>query len=267
VPVEADGSAHFTVPADRNIFFQALDADFREIQRERTYVNYRPGEVRSCSGCHGEAGHVTFGPGAGVPLALVRGPSTPQPQPCDLVENGGDGRAQQVIHYPTDIQPIFDAKCVSCHGASDPAGGLRLTGEVTAEYNTSYEELGRKQLAGPMIPEFTSLLWGDRGNYNGSYLPPRQLGCPASPLVALLTDAGHPKNVAADHSRMLTASELMRLNRWVDTNYQFYGTYYGRQHGHWVNPDPGDAAYLPADFRRRPTFEEAIGARAPAWHR
>ncbi|MHC4638562.1 MAG: HzsA-related protein, partial [Planctomycetota bacterium] len=53
VPVEKDGSAYFTVPANRNIFFQALDENFRELQRERTYVNYKPGEVRSCDGCHG----------------------------------------------------------------------------------------------------------------------------------------------------------------------------------------------------------------------
>ncbi len=55
VPVEEDGSAHFLVPANRSIFFQALDENFREIQRERTYVNYAPGEVRSCTGCHGQA--------------------------------------------------------------------------------------------------------------------------------------------------------------------------------------------------------------------
>ena len=33
VPVEKDGSAHFLVPANRNIFFQALDENFRELQR------------------------------------------------------------------------------------------------------------------------------------------------------------------------------------------------------------------------------------------
>ena len=66
-----------------------------------------------------------------MPLAVTRQPSVPQPQPCDLVENGGDGLAGQVIHYPSDIQPIFDAKCVSCHGKTDPAGDLRLTGEIT----------------------------------------------------------------------------------------------------------------------------------------
>ena len=51
-PVEEDGSACFYVPADRAIYFQALDERFRAIQTERTYVNYRPGETRACVGCH-----------------------------------------------------------------------------------------------------------------------------------------------------------------------------------------------------------------------
>ncbi len=267
VPVEEDGSAHFLVPAGRSIFFQALDENFRELQRERTYVNYAPGEVRSCTGCHGQSNRIASANASATPLALSRAPSIPQPQPCDLVAGGGDGRAGQVIHYPTDIQPIFDAKCVSCHGASDPAGRLRLTGEVTLFYNTSYEELARKELAGPIIPEFTSFLSGDRGNYNGAYLPPKHLGCPTSTLIDVLTDPAHPKNAKDDHCRMLTEAELMILSRWVDTNYQFYGAYWGRHHPQWVNPDPAVPSYAPADFRRKATFEEAIGFSAPEWHR
>ncbi|MCU0963058.1 MAG: hypothetical protein MUF48_23445 [Pirellulaceae bacterium] len=267
VPVERDGSAHFVVPADRAIFLQALDKNFREVQRERTYVNYRPGEVRACNGCHGQAGHVVPSASSRTPLALARAPSAPQPQPCDLVENGGDGQAGQVIHYPADIQPILDAKCVSCHGNTEPAGGLRLTGEVTTSYSTSYEELARKELAGPIIPEFTSFQGADHGNFNGAYLPPRSLGCPKSVLIALLTDPAHPKNAQDDHSGMLSSVELMVLSRWVDTNYQFYGSYFGRQHGQWVAADPRVPAYDPADFRRQPTFEEAVHFLAPDWHR
>jgi cytochrome c553 len=267
VPVEEDGSACFVVPANRAIFFQALDKDFREIQRERTYVNYAAGEVRSCTGCHGQSNRTAFLTGSPALDALARAPSVPQPQPCDLVENGGDGKAVQVIHYPTDIQPIFDAQCVRCHGEKDPAGGLRLTGEITQFYNTSYEELARKELAGPIIPEFTSFLQGDRGNYNGAYLPPRSLGCSTSTLMAVLTDPAHPKNAKDDHSKMLTEMERMILARWVDSNYQFYGSYFGRQHPQWVNPDPAVPAYNPAtDFRRKATFEEAIGFLAPPWH-
>ncbi len=267
VPVEKDGSAHFLVPANRGIFLQALDENFREIQRERTYVNYRPGETRSCTGCHGRANRAPSPIGAVTPLALTRAPSKPQSQPCDLVENGGDGRAEQVIHYPTDIQPIFNAKCVSCHGKAEPAGGLKLTGEVTAHYNTSYEELARKELAGPLISEFTSFRRGDQGNYNGGVLAPRSLGCAESTMIDMLTRSAHPKNTEHDHSQMVTGTELMILCRWVDTNYQFYGTYYGRHHARWVKPDPKKPSYDPADFRRKPTFEEAINFFAPEWHR
>jgi cytochrome c553 len=267
VPVEEDGSAHFVVPANRSIFLQALDEDFREIQRERTYVNYQPGEVRSCIGCHGRAGHTASRAGSETPLALARAPSTPRPQPCDLVENGGDGRAGQVIHYPTDIQPIFADKCVACHGQNEPAGGLKLTGEVTLYYNTSYEELAKKELAGPIISEFTSFAKGDQGNYNGAFLPPKSLGSYQSRLIDVLIHPAHPKNGQDDHSRMLTKMELMILSRWVDTNYQFYGTYYGRHHPNWTKPDPGVDSYNPSDFRRKPTFEEAISFFAPQWHR
>lgn len=267
VPVEDDGSAHFLVPADRSIFLQALDADFQEVQRERTYVNYRPGEMRSCNGCHGQAGRAVPPVGSHTPLALTRPPSVPQPQPCDLVEHGGDGKPGQVIHYPTDVQPILDSKCVSCHGASEPAAGLRLTGEVTLYYNTSYEELGRRELAGPIIAEFTSFLAGDQGNYNGAYLPPKSLGSHASQLMRLLTDPAHPQNAQADHTGMLTVAERMLLSRWVDSNYQFYGSYFGRHHEHWTQADPNVPGYDPTDFRRRPTFEEAVGLSAPDWHR
>ncbi len=267
VPVEKDGSAYFKVPANRNIFYQALDADFREIQRERTYVNYHPGETRSCVGCHGRTSHTASSLGTQTPLAVRRAPSAPQPQPCDRVENGGDGRAQQVIHYPTDIQPILNAKCVSCHGQEEPADDLTLTGDLTPYYSVSYETLCQKQLAGPIISEFTTFDRKDRGNYNGAELPPKSLGSLQSELMALLTQKDHPKNRTDDHSKMLTPMERMVLCRWIDSNYQFYGTYYGRHHAHWIEPDTSNAAYDPADFRRKPSFEEAISKLAPSWHR
>jgi hypothetical protein len=267
VPVEKDGSAQFVVPAGRNIFYQALDENFRELQRERTYVNYAPGEVRSCTGCHGQSSRTGAERASSSLLALTRPPSMPQPQPCDTQAGGGNGRAGQVIHYPTDIQPILDAKCVSCHGPKDPAGGLRLTGETTLFYNTSYEELASKELAGPLISEFTSFSKGDQGNFSGAYLPPGSLGSPASKLMAILTDPAHPKNSKDNHCPMVTKMELMVLSRWVDSNYQYYGSYFGRHHPQWINRDPAVPAYDPADFRRKATFAEATGFLAPPWHR
>ncbi len=257
VPVEPDGSANFMVPADRNIFFQALDEDFREIQRERTYVNYKPGEIRSCTGCHEQTGRAASTIPTEAPLAVLRSPSQSQPQPCDLAENGGDGRPEQVIHYPTDIQPIFDKNCITCHSGATPSGSLDLSGTLTNNYSISYQQLLSKEIAGRAIPEFSSITPGvGGGNDNGDYLPPRSLGCYSSKnklLPKMLTT-----DIASQHYKLLTDIELMRLCRWMDTNYQFYSTYYGKHSSYWSS-DP--------HFRRRPTFEEATSMYAPEWHR
>ena len=52
VPVEADGSAHFQVPADQTVYFQALDENFLELRRMRSNVTFSAGETRTCIGCH-----------------------------------------------------------------------------------------------------------------------------------------------------------------------------------------------------------------------
>jgi hypothetical protein len=246
VPVEEDGSAHFIVPADRNIFFQALDENYMEVQRERTYVNYRPGETRTCIGCHERSGKAPRPAANNTPIALRRAPIRPGPQP-------GETDPRQAIHYPSEIQPILDTKCVSCHGASEPDAGLSLVGTVTPLHNVSFEQIRHRELAGPIIAEFVHHTGADHANRNGSYLPPKSLGSHTSALVSTLRTT----NVRDPHHQLLSQAELLKVIRWVDTNYQFYGTYYGRHHGaHKAHPS----------FRRAPTFEEAISPRAPDWH-
>ena len=79
VPVYEDGLAHFYVPADRNIYFQALDKNFMELQRERTYVNYRPGEKRSCVGCHEQPNSLPAAQRSA--MAMTRTPAMPGLRP------------------------------------------------------------------------------------------------------------------------------------------------------------------------------------------
>lgn len=52
VPLAADGSFHVEVPADRLLHFQALDTDRRVVANQLTWMSVRPGETRSCIGCH-----------------------------------------------------------------------------------------------------------------------------------------------------------------------------------------------------------------------
>ena len=52
VPVEADGSASFKVPANTPIAVQPLDASGRAVQIMRSWFTAMPGETVSCVGCH-----------------------------------------------------------------------------------------------------------------------------------------------------------------------------------------------------------------------
>ena len=52
VPVEADGSAYFELPALRSFFFVALDENDLSVKRMQSFLTVQPGETTSCVGCH-----------------------------------------------------------------------------------------------------------------------------------------------------------------------------------------------------------------------
>ena len=52
VPLAADGSFYVRVPADRALAIQAVDAEGRAVVNELSWIYVRPGEHRSCVGCH-----------------------------------------------------------------------------------------------------------------------------------------------------------------------------------------------------------------------
>ncbi len=51
-PLAADGSFALEVPADRLIHLQVLDSDRRVVGNQLIWMYVRPGETRSCIGCH-----------------------------------------------------------------------------------------------------------------------------------------------------------------------------------------------------------------------
>ncbi|MGL6196476.1 MAG: hypothetical protein ACRC2T_16805, partial [Thermoguttaceae bacterium] len=242
VPVEEDGSANFLVRADKNIFFQVLDENFMEVQRERTFVNYRPGEIRSCVGCHEKAAELSITESR-LPIAMSKEPVLPGPQP-------GEVSGARALHYPVDVQPVLDKYCVSCHSdksddgsVKEPAGKLFLTGEMTPLFTRSYEELmARKPF--PVIGE------NHPKAGNNHYVPPYTLGSHASPLVKRITDESSPC-----YTKMPLEDQI-KITTWVDANGQYYGTYYGKKNIRFKN-EP--------DFRRAPTHEEAGAIVAPKY--
>lgn len=227
VPVESDGSANFYVKADRNIFFQALDADYKEVQRERTFTNYRPGEVRSCIGCHETASDTLAAKPRHYPIALAKPPVMPGPQP-------GETTGQRPLHFPSDVQPVLDRYCVSCHGNQEPAANITLTGDLTRHFSRSYEELMNWN-SFPVIGE------NNPKSGNVHYLPPYSLGSHASRLIKRIEDPNSPCHVN------MTLEDRIRLTTWVDSNGQYYGSYFGKKDIRYQE-DP--------EFRPEPTFEE-----------
>ncbi|MDR3110918.1 MAG: hypothetical protein LBU65_14715 [Planctomycetaceae bacterium] len=226
VPVEADGSANFVVPADKNIFIQALDEKFREVQRERTFVNYRPGEIRSCVGCHEQAAEAPIrGSRTSMPLAMQRQYDRPAAQP-------GEQTGARPISYFEDVQPIWDKHCMSCHNDEKADGKINLAATLTTHFNRSYETL-MDWNAAPVIRE------NHPKAGNNHYLPPYTLGANASKLVSLL-EKGH-------YDAKLSREEWIRLTTWLDANGQYYGTYFGKKNIKYKGEK---------DFRPTPTFQE-----------
>ncbi len=73
VPLAPDGSFHVEVPANTPLAFQAVDAEGRSELNEMSWIYVRPGEKRSCVGCH-ENQHVAPSSGATPALALKTPP-------------------------------------------------------------------------------------------------------------------------------------------------------------------------------------------------
>ncbi len=239
VPVHPDGSAHFTVPADSNIFFEALDENYMEIQRMRTSVNFRPGEHRSCIGCHEHRNQSPEERPAVVPAALALAPVSPGPQPGDA--------GPRPLHYEDDVQPIFDKHCVSCHGNREPEGGLVLTGDFTTHFNRSYEQIMSKELIKAVVEWSSPPGKGSSWYWSMEHAPtiePYTFGSHASPLVKTLRE-GH-------YDVELSQPELVKLITWADTNGQYYGSYFGYRNVRYKDHK---------SFRPKPTLASANGVR------
>ena len=201
VPIEEDGSAYFKAPAGAAFYFQALDERGLAVQTMQSDTFLHPGEHLSCTGCHEPKQNSPLPPER-QPLALQKPPATLTPEP--------DGAYP--LQFSRLVQPVLDAKCVSCHHADgdEPC----LAGDIIVENGWSQ--------AFSSLKPFAWALHG--GNYVGlqrnktSYSIPGEVGARVSKLFRLL-DAGH-------HGVELTPEEWRRITLWLDSNSMFYGDYH-----------------------------------------
>ncbi|MGM0488017.1 MAG: discoidin domain-containing protein [Planctomycetota bacterium] len=247
VPVEADGSAHFRVPADTPVYFQLLDENHMELRRMRSFISLQPGERRMCVGCHETRGEAP--PSQSFPSAVVRGPSELVPPPW----------GQQPVSFLRDIQPIFDRHCTECHGGLKPAAGLDFSRGLTARgtipafgANRAYETIRVHELV-------------SRSNIHddASITEPLAFGSHKSKLIQVLRDGSCTENIE------LTPDEWLRLVTWIDGNAPYHDRFINKRRKQPVYDLPADTglfAKIESIHQRRcGTCHEAGEVTRPYW--
>jgi hypothetical protein len=206
VPVEADGSAHFVVPAGKEMFFQALDDKGLALQSMRSGTHFQPGETHACQGCH-EPKHRAPITGRSEPLAMRRAPSRLHP----------DMDGTNPFSYARLVQPVLNKHCTDCHAKSRDKT-FRLDAEPIHVVGKAYMDLPTTYYASyvNLAPQFG---FYDYGGASGRThrTTPGEFGAHASKLYNLLIK-GH-------YEVKLAPEDLHRLTVWLDSCSMFYGVY------------------------------------------
>lgn len=201
VPVEADGSVIFKVPAQTPISIQPLDEKGRALQWMRSWFTPMPGETVSCVGCHEDQNQIP------MPKRVIA--SQTKPHQLKVPEGG-----VRPFTFDLEIQPILDRACVACHTGENGVKDLRSTetklykrGVVTPivrPYKVSYLNL---------MPHFYR-----QGPEADMYvLKPYEYHASNSELIRML-ERGH-------HGVTLTDKEWRTLYNWIDFNLPYSGSF------------------------------------------
>ena len=216
VDIHADGSALFEVPAMASIYLQVLDERGYVIQTTRSWDTLRPGETKGCIGCHEKQNANSHPYADDGSLAWKHGIQRLRPF-------YGPTRG---FSFAREIQPILDARCVSCHDGSKPEQ-MDLRGEPIDDGNINLRHWTRSYL------NLVEARRGEDGNWHAepetglvswiskmsrpTELPPYFAGAAKSRLMPML-EAGH-------HGVSLTTEERHKLAAWMDLLVPFSGDY------------------------------------------
>jgi len=234
VPVEADGSAYFEVPAMRSVFFVAMDDSDNAIKRMQSFVTVQPGETTGCTGCHEQRSRTLPPRGANL-LAFGRAPSRIRPV----------ADAPDVFDFPRDIQPIVDKHCVKCHNPDKRSGGVTLAGDRGPMYSHGYFNLMARGLVADGRNQFSNR-------------PPRVIGASASRLLKKI-DGSHNDVKVTDH-------ELKMIRYWIESGAVYPGTYAAPGSGMVGEYVENQIKRIDVEWPAAKAAMEVIGRRCGACH-
>ncbi|MGD0089481.1 MAG: SUMF1/EgtB/PvdO family nonheme iron enzyme [Planctomycetota bacterium] len=189
VPVEADGSARFLIPANTPVFVQPLDEEGAALQLMRTWFVGMPGERVSCTGCH-ETRNST------LPTRFSIAGRKP---PSELAPWYGDSRP---FAFQFEVFPTVEKFCLGCHDGSPRKDGHKTLSfkDPQTAYNSLHPYCRRPGPESDM-----------------EMLPPMEYHGSTSHLVQLLKKGHH--GVQPDREAW------ERLYCWIDLNVPFKGSW------------------------------------------
>jgi formylglycine-generating enzyme required for sulfatase activity len=220
VPVEADGSAHFVIPANTALSLQPLDEQGQALQLMRSWFVGMPGEAVSCGGCHEPQNEVS----PNRPSLAARRPPTP------IEPWYGPARG---FSFVREVQPVLDHHCVRCHD------GAPETHQTPTAQAMAGQTAQPPYLKGDVWPnDWSSQLagrWDGGGKFTRSYFDlaryvrrpgiegDRRMFTPLdyhfrTTALGQLLSKGH-------HDVHLDVEAWERLATWFDLNAPFYGTW------------------------------------------
>lgn len=202
VPVNPDGSAIFTAPANQPLTLQVLDGQGRALALMRSWFTAMPGETLSCIGCHEKQ---NAAPPAKVVMASRQ-------KPAAITPWYGPART---FSFVNEVQPVLDRHCVRCHNASDKKDcgtpdfmTMDAVKGAPAPGSVAYWNLH------PYVRRN-----GPEGNYLG--LAPTEFFVDTSELYQLLKK-GH-------HDVEMPEEDWNRLVTWMDMNAPYVGEWAGER--------------------------------------
>ena len=208
VDVNPDGSAYFNVPAGTPLYFMALDAQGRAVQRMRRFTHLMAGETQGCVGCHE--------PRLDSPRSQLPAYGQ-QPQRLRAPEWGIGG-----FDYSRVVQPVLDKHCTDCHNATEAPKGIDLTGDKTDFFNVSYDVLAREKQGRTGSPLVNWIPTYNGQEWNILHVAPKEWGSCQSKLADVIL-SGHPDQDGKPRVK-LNDAERRRILAWIDLNVPYYGT-------------------------------------------
>lgn len=192
VPVEEDGSAIFTIPANTPISLQPLDSEGRAIQWMRSWMTGMPGETVSCVGCHEDQNQLP------IPKRVKASTITPHA----IVKPEGGVRS---FTFNLEVQPILDRACIACHD------GTNKLANFTGGRIDKFSGFGESYL------NLHPFVYRQGPEAEIEVLNPYEYHASVSPLIKMLK-TGH-------HGVKLTDKEWKTFYNWIDFNAPYHGTF------------------------------------------